>query len=237
VQTQYLILGILTLWISLYTQNHVIDAALGAPAAKPNENHPWLVGRDDVTECVFRDGRQMWDYFGSEHVKDVVAKDIPFFADVGGLCWLVSARDTSVFDADPAGGSLGDGQDAGFVGFYFLASPPSPVAQLPHEASSLIAKTFQTHAGAEIIHGELYKVLPEYDLSGYFGKGNEGIPKFAAVVKLFLKGRGSIATVRQAQSIIENNPTIGNSVDLGRSFIVFTNRMLVFAEHKVCRLI
>ncbi|KAL6228647.1 hypothetical protein BDW75DRAFT_226541 [Aspergillus navahoensis] len=223
---------------TLYSQNHVLDSALGAPAGTPNLNHPWLVGQESITELDFRDGQHLKNYFNSDHVRDVVALDTPVFADFGGLIWMVSTRARHVTSGNR---SPGDDQEAirgqelnGFDAFYFLAAPTTAeVSPLPSELLDQIFSRFSDENMLEdVLTAELFTWLPEYDLTSYFGSGTNEVPKYSAVIKLHFCNKSSFLKVRDAQLRIENESWFSKAFDLSKSFIALSQGQVVFTTAK-----
>lgn len=66
-------------------------------------------------------------------------------------------------------------------------------------------------------------VSDQFDLNSYFGGAN--MPQYALVYKLFLAGPESVPLVRKAQTQFEKD--VESSVDLNKSFILFSQEALV----------
>lgn len=213
---------------SKYIQTPIFDAAFGARAGGLNLNHAW-VGRDDVTELIFRDWAHLQQVFNSSWVKTKVGPDGVFFADFEAAITLLATEET-VHLLQRTEPTAEDGSAT--VATYFLSTPDNGRhgRTTQDKVQKLLVQALDQDANGEVYKAEVNVGITSsnFDLNAYFGGGTN--PQYCLVYKLFLKSVASVPYICKAQNNFER--LVGDTLDFSTSFIVFGKEALVVDHAK-----
>ncbi|KAL3480494.1 hypothetical protein BJX99DRAFT_254485 [Aspergillus californicus] len=220
-----------------YIQTQAFDSAFGQRQGGPmNANQHWS-GRDDTTELFFRDWEHVLSCFSSDYVKDTIAPDGVFFADLETsivlMAWEKPVEVPTRLAAERANVPLDKGDAV--VAMYFLSTPDDAREgqQLEATLTPLLIEALMEYSQDEVwgLIANIGVVSEKFDLNAYFGGAN--MPQYSLVYKVFLKGAASTAFFRRSQKMFES--AAGENIDLGNSFVVFSQEALVMDVGKDIR--
>ncbi|UPK91065.1 hypothetical protein LCI18_002000 [Fusarium solani-melongenae] len=215
-----------------YIQTQIFDSAFGSrPDGPLNANHPWC-GRDDTTELYFRD----WDHViacsTSDYVKEVVGPDGPFFADFeASIALMAYEKLVPIRTAAALQTKKGEAVDANnpTVAMLFISTSDNTRdgSELEKSITPLLTSTLESHCqnDASAVICNIGAVSDKFDLHAYFGGAD--MPQYALVYKVYLSDPASVPAFRKAQKHFEEAIGKLGSVDLHKSFVVFSHEALI----------
>jgi hypothetical protein len=121
------------------------------------------------------------------------------------------------------------------VAMYFISTPDNAREgqQIEATLTPLLIKALMEYSQDEVwgLIANIGVVSEKFDLNAYFGGAN--MPQYSLVYKIFLKEPYSTPIFRRSQKSFES--AAGKSIDLGNSFVVFSQEALIMDVEKNIR--